>query len=220
MAWCLAAELPGAEDPFCSVLHLAVATSSPPLHARHALSRNALLAYEVMQRVKFFAYTAKSEPADGHQQQRCLSVLFPIWYKCHQPQYLSAVVCALLWALSLLMSVVAALFCSESGSAGKSVFHGGLVFSFLIMGIFTPVMVLSSVTLSCVCGGAHGSGAAPTRLCVVSWPPSWCSSFVPLPLGISWYFLYWLDLPKRQKILALHVAYLSSALSSSANPII
>ncbi|XP_044541374.1 LOW QUALITY PROTEIN: mas-related G-protein coupled receptor member X1-like [Gracilinanus agilis] len=31
--------------------------------------------------------------------ERCLSGLFPIWYRCHQPKYTSATVCAVLWAL-------------------------------------------------------------------------------------------------------------------------
>uniref|UniRef100_F6WBQ4 G-protein coupled receptors family 1 profile domain-containing protein n=1 Tax=Monodelphis domestica TaxID=13616 RepID=F6WBQ4_MONDO len=34
--------------------------------------------------------------------ERCLSVLFPIWYRCHRPKHTSAAVCAGIWALALL----------------------------------------------------------------------------------------------------------------------
>ncbi|XP_040840574.1 mas-related G-protein coupled receptor member X1-like [Ochotona curzoniae] len=51
--------------------------------------------------------------------ERCLSVLCPIWYRCRRPRCLSAFLCALLWALSLVLSLVAGndcgfLFSSES----------------------------------------------------------------------------------------------------------
>ncbi|XP_001378247.2 mas-related G-protein coupled receptor member X4-like [Monodelphis domestica] len=31
--------------------------------------------------------------------ERCLSVLFPLWYRCHRPKQTSAAVCTILWAL-------------------------------------------------------------------------------------------------------------------------
>ncbi|XP_009693313.1 PREDICTED: mas-related G-protein coupled receptor member D-like [Cariama cristata] len=31
--------------------------------------------------------------------ERCLSILFPIWYRCHCPNHLSGIVCGVLWAL-------------------------------------------------------------------------------------------------------------------------
>ncbi|XP_036136933.1 mas-related G-protein coupled receptor member X1-like [Molossus molossus] len=38
--------------------------------------------------------------------ERCISALFPIWYRCHRPAHLSAIVCAVLWGLSLCLGVV------------------------------------------------------------------------------------------------------------------
>ncbi|XP_065492630.1 mas-related G-protein coupled receptor member H-like [Caloenas nicobarica] len=32
--------------------------------------------------------------------ERCLSVLFPIWYRCHRPRHLSGIVCGVLWTLA------------------------------------------------------------------------------------------------------------------------
>ncbi|XP_034980335.1 mas-related G-protein coupled receptor member H-like [Zootoca vivipara] len=37
---------------------------------------------------------------------RCLSVLFPLWYRCHRPTHLSSTVSALLWILSLLLPAI------------------------------------------------------------------------------------------------------------------
>ncbi|XP_038170106.2 mas-related G-protein coupled receptor member B2-like [Arvicola amphibius] len=38
--------------------------------------------------------------------ERCLSVLCPIWYRCRRPRHTSAVTCALLWAMSLLLTLL------------------------------------------------------------------------------------------------------------------
>ncbi|XP_006892127.1 PREDICTED: mas-related G-protein coupled receptor member X2-like [Elephantulus edwardii] len=38
--------------------------------------------------------------------ERCLSVLFPIWYRCRRPRHTSAVTCALLWTWSLLLIIL------------------------------------------------------------------------------------------------------------------
>ncbi|XP_066109958.1 mas-related G-protein coupled receptor member X2-like [Saccopteryx bilineata] len=43
--------------------------------------------------------------------ERCLSVLWPIWYRCRRPKHMSAVLCSLLWALSLLLSLLDEMFC-------------------------------------------------------------------------------------------------------------
>ncbi|XP_066216092.1 mas-related G-protein coupled receptor member X4-like [Saccopteryx leptura] len=37
--------------------------------------------------------------------ERCLSVTFPIWYKCRCPAHLSTTVCALIWGLSLCLGI-------------------------------------------------------------------------------------------------------------------
>ncbi|XP_054841886.1 proto-oncogene Mas-like [Eublepharis macularius] len=33
---------------------------------------------------------------------RCVSILFPIWYRCHRTTHWSTMVCALIWALTCL----------------------------------------------------------------------------------------------------------------------
>ncbi|XP_026582156.1 mas-related G-protein coupled receptor member X2-like, partial [Pseudonaja textilis] len=37
---------------------------------------------------------------------RCVSVLFPIWYRCHRPVYMFTVVCVVIWAVSFILSSI------------------------------------------------------------------------------------------------------------------
>ncbi|KAI4561995.1 hypothetical protein MJG53_017049 [Ovis ammon polii x Ovis aries] len=45
--------------------------------------------------------------------QRCLSALFPIWYRCHCPKHLSAVVSALIWILTFLLNMLRGYACGQ-----------------------------------------------------------------------------------------------------------
>ncbi|XP_059577308.1 mas-related G-protein coupled receptor member H-like [Alligator mississippiensis] len=44
--------------------------------------------------------------------ERCLSVLFPVWFRCHRPKHLSSIMSALLWALSFLICGLGYISCS------------------------------------------------------------------------------------------------------------
>nr|XP_006998478.1 mas-related G-protein coupled receptor member B4-like [Peromyscus maniculatus bairdii] len=45
--------------------------------------------------------------------ERCLSVLWPIWYHCQRPRHMSSVLCALIWAFSLLLSLMLEFRCNS-----------------------------------------------------------------------------------------------------------
>nr|XP_060627712.1 proto-oncogene Mas-like [Anolis sagrei ordinatus] len=51
-----------------------------------------------------FTYTISQYLLTAISAEKCLSVVFPIWYRCHRPKYLSALICTLLWIMSCLMS--------------------------------------------------------------------------------------------------------------------
>ncbi|XP_038262427.1 proto-oncogene Mas-like [Dermochelys coriacea] len=76
--------------------------------------------------------------------ERCLSVFYPIWHRCHLPKHLSALVSALLWALSMLVSCPVGVFCIVLLDENCQILPPVFVLNVLI---FTPVMVLSSLTL-------------------------------------------------------------------------
>uniref|UniRef100_A0A8C4WTW2 G-protein coupled receptors family 1 profile domain-containing protein n=2 Tax=Gopherus evgoodei TaxID=1825980 RepID=A0A8C4WTW2_9SAUR len=77
--------------------------------------------------------------------ERCLSVLYPFWYRCHRPEHLSAIVCALLWALSILLFCPVGVFCLDLPSEHCVISF--LPTCFLNVLIFAPIMILSSLTL-------------------------------------------------------------------------
>ncbi|XP_036136932.1 mas-related G-protein coupled receptor member A6-like [Molossus molossus] len=54
----------------------------------------------------FMSYLAGLTLLMAISTERCISALFPIWYRCHRPAHLSAIVCAVLWGLSLCLGVV------------------------------------------------------------------------------------------------------------------
>ncbi|XP_036040457.1 mas-related G-protein coupled receptor member D [Onychomys torridus] len=219
-------------SPFCIyVLNLAVADllfllcmasllslETRPLFTSSTSSR----VYEGMKRIKYFAYTAGLSLLTAISTQRCLSVLFPIWYKCHQPRHLSSVVCGALWALALLMNFLASFFCIWFWHPDEDqCFQVDMVLSSLILGIFMPVMILSSaILLIQVRKNTLLWRRRPRRLFVVILASVFVFLTCSLPLGIYWFLLYWVGLPKDVRLLYICLSRFSSCLSSSANPVI
>lgn len=178
--------------------------------------------YEVMKRTKYFAYTAGLSLLTAISTQRCLSTLFPFWYKCHRPQKLSSVVCGALWALALLMNFLAFFFCVPFWHPNENqCFVVDMVFNSLILGIFMPVMILSSTILFIrVRKNTLLRGRRPRRLFMVILASVLVFLTCSLPLGIYWFLLYWVRLPQDVRLLYICLSRFSSCLSSSANPVI
>nr|XP_028594321.1 proto-oncogene Mas-like [Podarcis muralis] len=73
---------------------------------------------------------------------RCVSVLFPIWHRCHRPQHLSTIVCALIWILTFL-SIGLCIYASLEYLSEKLFF-----FLFLVPPVLCfPLMIISTVIL-------------------------------------------------------------------------
>lgn len=178
--------------------------------------------YEGIRRIKYFAYTAGLSLLTAISTQRCLSVLFPIWYKCHRPRHLSAVVCGALWALALLMNFLASFFCVQFWHPNEhQCFKVDMVFNSLILGIFMPVMVLTSTIIFIrVRRNSLLQRRRPRRLFVVILASVLVFLICSLPLGINWFLLYWVELPRDVRLLYICASRFSSSFSSSANPVI
>nr|XP_028594318.1 mas-related G-protein coupled receptor member H-like [Podarcis muralis] len=56
----------------------------------------------ISQELLFYTYTTSGYLLTAISVEKCLLVVFPIWYRCHRPKHLSAIVCALIWAMSSL----------------------------------------------------------------------------------------------------------------------
>ncbi|XP_067389162.1 mas-related G-protein coupled receptor member H-like [Emydura macquarii macquarii] len=98
---------------------------------------------QMIQWIALFIYNTGLYLLTAISIQRCLSILNPIWFRCHRPKNLSAIVCALLWVLSILVTGLECYFCVCNYHCSKITIFS-CVLSFLI---FIPLMVLSSMTL-------------------------------------------------------------------------
>ncbi|XP_042320413.1 proto-oncogene Mas-like [Sceloporus undulatus] len=92
---------------------------------------------------------------------RCVSVLFPIWHKCHRPTYLSTTVCAILWVTSFL-------FCLTPYIAILTNIYGLIYIKFAVPPLLClPLMVISSLILFikvCFKSPKHKRGKALTAI--------------------------------------------------------
>ncbi|XP_028640349.1 mas-related G-protein coupled receptor member B2-like [Grammomys surdaster] len=151
--------------------------------------------------------------------ERCLSVMWPIWYHCKCPRHTSAVICVLLWALSLVFTFL----------DGKTYY---LLFPYLRFSwtftfetleiIITVWTILLFVVL---CGSSLillvrifcGSQRIPvTRLYVTIALTVLFFLIFDLPFGIYWLLDQWID---RYCYIYDEIIFLS-CINSCANPII
>uniref|UniRef100_A0A670JIY9 G-protein coupled receptors family 1 profile domain-containing protein n=1 Tax=Podarcis muralis TaxID=64176 RepID=A0A670JIY9_PODMU len=81
---------------------------------------------------------------------RCVSVLFPIWHRCVRPTHLSTTVCALIWVLSCLLSIVLSIITETSLIIPDNIYFYFLTiyFQFILTGLLClPLMTISTVIL-------------------------------------------------------------------------
>ncbi|XP_032044686.1 mas-related G-protein coupled receptor member H-like [Aythya fuligula] len=144
--------------------------------------------------------------------ERCVSVLCPLWYRCHRPQHLSAVVCALLWALSIAVIAVVAVLClSHQQDQCRLSLISMYALNFLI---FAPPMVISNVILfiKVQCGSQRRQ---PRRLYIVIFLTVLFFLLFMVPLSI-WNFLQQLSYSPGHS----QVVFLLVSINSSINPFI
>nr|XP_004650713.2 mas-related G-protein coupled receptor member X1-like [Jaculus jaculus] len=154
--------------------------------------------------------------------ERCLSILWPIWYHCHRPRNMSAIICAVIWALALAMSILDwhysgflawAYYDSESWKKVDLIITAFLIFLF---------MVLSGSSLILLVRILCSSRQIPlTRLYVTISLTVVVFLICGLPLGIYWFLLYWLQIHQYYPFCHLYqVTVFLSCINSCANPII
>ncbi|XP_055987560.1 mas-related G-protein coupled receptor member D [Sorex fumeus] len=228
VAWLLGARMPRA--PYCVyVLHLALADLLFLLCMVAVLQLDPKsLAYEAVKRVKSTADTASLGLLTAISVQRCLSVLFPVWYKSTRPRHLSSTVCALLWALASLANALLAALCVQYPSPhaplpGEKCFLLDFAFRLLTLGISTPLMVLASLILFLhvqKVSRRRARSRQPTRLYLVILASVLAFLACTLPLGIYWLLIYLLGLSEQANALIRHLGRLSSSASCSVHPLI
>uniref|UniRef100_A0A8C5Z0G7 G-protein coupled receptors family 1 profile domain-containing protein n=1 Tax=Marmota marmota marmota TaxID=9994 RepID=A0A8C5Z0G7_MARMA len=85
-----------------------IVTVHPLINIFHFMLTQMLKCFIIM---GIFAYIASLSMLSAISTEPCLSVLFPIWHHCRHPRHTSTIMCALLWALSLLLSFLEGSLC-------------------------------------------------------------------------------------------------------------
>ncbi|XP_073447426.1 proto-oncogene Mas-like [Aquarana catesbeiana] len=81
--------------------------------------------------------------------ERCISILFPIWYRTCRPKKFSTMACAVLWLLGILEGLLEVILCDPeayTSQQAQCVTIEVMIFVSAI-GICLPLMVISSVAL-------------------------------------------------------------------------
>ncbi|XP_075858831.1 proto-oncogene Mas [Microcebus murinus] len=151
--------------------------------------------------------------------ERCLSVLYPIWYRCHRPKHQSAFVCALLWALSCLVTIMEHVMCISSGEESQSpsgcraVIIFIAVLSFLV---FMPLMVASSTILVVkIRKSTWTSHSSKLYIVIIATIIIFLIFAMPMRLLYLLYYEYWSTFGNLH-----HISLLFSTINSSTNPFI
>ncbi|KAM5224482.1 mas-related G-protein coupled receptor member X2-like [Hipposideros larvatus] len=195
------------------------------VHSLEILSNNfhsiSISIYSFFFTVFNFAYIMGLSLLSAISTERCLSILWPIWYRCHRPRHMSPVMCALLWALSLLLSILEEKFCvflvwdldHISCSALDLLIAGWLIFLFVLLSGSSLALVTRLL-----CGFQRVQLTRPyvTVLLTVL-----VFLLCGLPWGIHWFLLYWVNNNLYKLSLPLQlVSYVLCSVNSCANPII
>nr|AAI41226.1 MAS-related GPR, member X2 [Mus musculus] len=153
--------------------------------------------------------------------ERCLSVMWPIWYHCQRPRHTSAVICTLLWVLSLVCSLLEGKECGflyYTRDPGWCKTFDLITATWLIV-LFVALLGSSLALVITIFWGLHKIPV--TRLYVAIVFTVLVFLLFGLPYGIYWFLLVWIE--KFYYVLPCSiypVTVFLSCVNSSAKPII
>uniref|UniRef100_A0ABM5GCW0 Mas-related G-protein coupled receptor member H-like n=1 Tax=Pogona vitticeps TaxID=103695 RepID=A0ABM5GCW0_9SAUR len=144
------------------VLNLAVADSGVLLFFMLFLSfffLEEVKLYPLFFLLFFFTHSTSLYLLTAISAERCVSVLFPIWYRCRRSKHQSAAVCVLIWAVYFLLNVIQ-IFVLAGGSTEEDRILENVTLLMMVLIInflfCTPLMVICSITLFIrVCCNLH-----------------------------------------------------------------
>ncbi|XP_058032735.1 proto-oncogene Mas-like [Ahaetulla prasina] len=143
---------------------------------------------------------------------RCLVLFFPIWHRCHQPPYLSTVVCAIIWIVSIFFcGIHYTLILVKRHRSFSRFYH-----VFIYITVCIPLMMVS--TLALLIKGYVKSQKQRRRKLLVA---ILLSLFFFLIFSFPPIAIYAVNVISRNKYFNLIVFdYLCACLNSSVNPLI
>ncbi|XP_034291905.1 proto-oncogene Mas-like [Pantherophis guttatus] len=143
---------------------------------------------------------------------RCLALFFPIWYRCHQPPYLSTIVCVVTWIVSILFCGIHYTLILVKRRRNFSLFYH----LFIYIAVCIPLMVVS--TLALLFKGYVKSQMEKRRKLLTA---ILLSLFFFLIFSFPPIAIYALNVISSNKYFNLHTfGYLFACLNSSVNPLI
>ncbi|XP_077788833.1 proto-oncogene Mas-like [Podarcis muralis] len=163
----------------------------------------------------FFMYNTGQYLLTAISMDRCVSVVFPLWHRCHRPPYFSTLVCATIWIISFLLiaiHLIVAIF---------SIPWYYILFHFLLNAILClPLMTVSTLVLFIkVYFGSQQrkKGKAVTAILLALF----VFLFLAFPLTcISLIGIFPPVIDYKMQFVAISVGLLCSCLNSSINPLI
>ncbi|XP_053101949.1 mas-related G-protein coupled receptor member H-like [Hemicordylus capensis] len=99
--------------------------------------------YSLVFELFFFMYSSGQFLLAAISIDRCVAILLPLWHRCHKPPRLSAIVCAVIWIISFLLSVIHFTCLITGKLVSVAILLRLLVNAFFV----TPLMVVSTLTL-------------------------------------------------------------------------
>uniref|UniRef100_A0A8C7DVU5 G-protein coupled receptors family 1 profile domain-containing protein n=1 Tax=Naja naja TaxID=35670 RepID=A0A8C7DVU5_NAJNA len=144
---------------------------------------------------------------------RCVSVLFPIWYRCHRPVHMFTTVCALIWSASFILSSIYFTIVAVNEFPKKN----NIMYPFIVNAVLClPLMAISSVILFfkiCFISKSQRRRKLLTAILLTLF------FFLVLAFPLNATYLIWYTIQSTKKNI-LHYGYLCVCINSSINPLI
>ncbi|XP_012413163.1 mas-related G-protein coupled receptor member F [Trichechus manatus latirostris] len=150
--------------------------------------------------------------------ERCLSVIFPAWYWRRRPKRLSAVVAALLWILSLLVTSIHNYFCVFLGQeASEACVRVDIFLGILVFLVCCPLMVLPclALVLHVECRARRRQRSAKLNHVILAVVAVFLVSSIYL--GIDWFLSWVFQIPAP---FPEYVTDLCVCINSSSKPVV
>ncbi|XP_074087740.1 mas-related G-protein coupled receptor member X1-like [Macrotis lagotis] len=162
--------------------------------------------------ITHMSYTVGMSLLASISTERCLSVLFPIWYRCQRPKHTSTVVCAVVWALAGLFWIVLLILCTLR--IDENICTSIPLFLFIWFLLLSSVLCVSSLTLllRVQCTSQHQQ---PPKLYLLVMLNVLVFLLCGLPLGIIHFIRYY-----NIHDISHWLPWFLACVNSSANPFI
>nr|XP_034966457.1 proto-oncogene Mas-like [Zootoca vivipara] len=174
--------------------------------------------YHVIDILALFGYNTSFFLLTVISIERCLGAFYPFWYHSNRPEHLSAVLCALLWIFSCVVTGVEYFTCWEAyfSSEGPCYRTHAIanIFLLTIFVVFIPIIVLCSLSLLVKVWRRSSARLSLTIVITVV-----LFLIFALPLRISAFVVYWHP-EKELNGAFLNISCILNVINGSINPFV